>query len=283
MISLIAAALLGACAGPGHAGPLPARRSSRPTPQPTGRPHWHLAFTDTFNTPVPEGAFSDCKHHVDTPAAYCGGLPTAVATKWWAYPAGWPDTATQRHYAVGGYYDPATTLWISGGQLHIRMWRGATGPVHSATIVPKRLMGLRYGAYEERWRVSHIAAGYKSAHLLSPTDNDRCPNCEVDFPEGEWTGGIYAYAHHMNAADGEQDGFGIHATWGQWHTSRIEWTPGDLRFYLDGRLVGESRTAVPDTPADWDIQNESALNGRSPAPSSWAQMDIARVRGWSWD
>ena len=63
-------------------------------------------------------------------------------------------------------------------------------------------MGIRYGAFEERWRVSRAAPGYKSAHLLSPVDNAACPGCEVDFPEGEWAHTIYAYAHHEDGAGG---------------------------------------------------------------------------------
>jgi len=32
---------------------------------------WKLLFSDDFNTDVPLGAFSDCKHNTDTPQAYC--------------------------------------------------------------------------------------------------------------------------------------------------------------------------------------------------------------------
>ena len=251
-------------------------------------PGWHLLFADFFDTPAALGAFSDCDHFTDTPAAYCGGLPPALRSTWWAYPRGWPDTARQRGLPVGGLYDPDTTVWISrapdgDGQLHVRMWRGAYGgPVHSATIVPKRLMGLRYGAFEERWRVSRAAPGYKSAHLLWPVVNSACPDCEIDFPEGEWTGGVYAFAHHRGGVGGVQDGFSAHTTWTSWHTSRIEWRPGHVTFRLDGRLVGESTVGVPDTPADWDIQNESALAGATAAPGSQAQLDITYVCGWSW-
>ncbi|MFD0384897.1 hypothetical protein ACFQ2B_29575 [Streptomyces stramineus] len=77
--------------------------------------------------PAPRGAFSDCDHFPDTGRAYCGGLTGRTRADWWAYPDGWPDTATQRAYPVGGRYDPATTVWISGGRLHLRLWRGRTG------------------------------------------------------------------------------------------------------------------------------------------------------------
>ncbi|MFF7190504.1 glycoside hydrolase family 16 protein [Streptomyces sp. NPDC008222] len=246
-------------------------------------PSFHLVYTDGFNTPTKLGAFRDCNHNADTRAAYCAGLSGSVRANWWAYPAGWPDTATQRGYKVGGYYDPASTLWIApsssgDGQLHIRMWRGASGPVHSATIVPKAAMGLRYGKYEERFRVSHVATGYKSAHLLWPVDDDGCS--EIDFPELEWDTQVAAFAHPSNC--GQQVGVDTGKSWNQWHTSRIEWTPGRIVFLLDGKVVGSTTKSVPATPMDWDIQNESALNGESAAPNSWGQMDITYVKVWSW-
>ncbi|MGW3196324.1 glycoside hydrolase family 16 protein [Streptomyces sp. NPDC001118] len=246
-------------------------------------PGFHEIFADGFNTPVAKGSFRDCDHNTDTSAAYCSGLPASVRSVWWAYPAGWPDTATQRGYPVGGYYDPASTLWISpspwgDGQLHIRMWRGASGPVHSATVVPKKAMGLKYGAYEERWRVSRVARGYKSAHLLWPVNNDGCS--EIDFPELEWDTQVAGFMHPSDC--GTQVAVDTGRSWGQWHTSRIEWTHGDIKFFLDSKLVGETRTSVPSVAMDWDIQNESALNGESAAPNSWGQMDVTDVKVWSW-
>ncbi|TVL89836.1 glycoside hydrolase family 16 protein [Streptomyces sp. LX-29] len=226
---------------------------------------------------MPIGSFSDCDHYVDTPRAYCGGLTGATRADWWAYPAGWPDTATQRGYPVGGRYDPASTVWISGGQMHIRMWRGILGPVHSATVVPKKLMGMTYGRYEERFRVSRVAPGYKSAHLLWPAVNDGCS--EIDFPELEWTGTIHAFAHPADC--GPHVGFDTGRRWTDWHTSVIEWKPGEVRFLLDGELVGSATTGVPDRPMNWIIQNEAALNGDRAAPGSRAQLDIAYVRGWT--
>ncbi|QCX81241.1 Glycosyl hydrolases family 16 [Streptomyces sp. YIM 121038] len=241
-------------------------------------PSWQLRFSDGFNTPVARGRFTDCAHYVDTPKAYCGGLSGSVRTNWWAYPHGWPDTATQRDYPVGGIYDPASTVWISDGQMHIRMWRGSNGPVHSAAVVPKRLMNQRYGRYEERFRVSKVAPGYKSAHLLWPVVNDSCS--EIDHPELEWTETIAAFHHPSNCT--RQAAFDTGKRWSDWHTSRIEWKPGEVRFYLDGQLVGRSANSVPDKPMSWIIQNEAALNGDQAAPNSSAQMDIAWVKGWSW-
>ncbi len=143
------------------------------------------------------------------------------------------------------------------------MWRGKTGPVHSATVVPKAAMGLRYGKFEERFRVSHVATGYKSAHLLWPVDNASCPNCEIDFPELEWTGRIAAFMHHKNSVGGDQDAYDTRTDLDRLAYEQRDLDSGQRHLALDGKIVGHSTTAVPNTPMSWDIQNESALNGES--------------------
>lgn len=238
-----------------------------------------VVFAETFSDPVPLGAWSDCQHDVDTPTAWCGGLSGRYRADWWAYPSGWPDTATQRGYPVGGYYDPEHTVWVSDGSLHIRLFRDG-GPVHSVAVVPKPLMSRLYGWYEERFRVVKPASGYKSAHLLWPSSG-KCANCEIDFPEAEWTRPISAYSHPKDRS--AQDVHMSGESWASWHTSRIEWTRNDVKFYLDGQLVGTSTKGVPDVPMTWILQNESALDGSEAAPNSWAQMDIDFVRGGTYD
>ncbi len=243
-------------------------------------PEFHLIYQDNFTTDVPLGAFSDCDHNVGTSAVYCAGLAPypSVEANWWSYPTGWADTATERHLPVGGFYDPATTVWISGGEMHIRMWRGATGSNHSATMVPKVAIGMLYGQFSETFTVSKVAPGFKSAHLLWP--DATCPGCEIDFPEGDWDGSIEAFNHPKGG--GPQDFFDNGTPWTGWHTSTIQWTPGEVKFILDGKLMGESRNNVMDTPAEWDIQNESSLDGQTAAPNSSAEIDIKSVSVYSY-
>ena len=110
------------------------------------QPVWQLKWQTDFPEPAPVGSFSGCDNYDRTPAAFCSGLPAGVRSQWWAYPTGWPDSATEVHMPLGGYYDPAQTVSISGGQMHIRMFR-ANGPIHSAAVVPKAAIGLMYGKY----------------------------------------------------------------------------------------------------------------------------------------
>jgi beta-glucanase (GH16 family) len=135
-----------------------------------------------------------------------------------------------------------------------------------------------YGAYTETFQVSSVAAGYKSAHLLWPSGT--CDGCEDDFPENSWTDSISAF-HHPEG-DGDQDAFSTGASWQQWHTSMIVWTPGSVKFYLDGKLVGQSTRGVMNVPATWVLQNESALDGTSAAPDSSAQLNIRSVSVYSY-
>ena len=253
---------------PVSAGPSPA---GSPRPPTLGGP-FQLVWSTNFPVAAPLGSFGGGGNGS---SVHAPDLPSALQSQWGAYPSGWADTATQRGLSVGGYYDPGTTVWISGGQLHIKLWRGASGSVHSAALVPLAAQGRTYGRYVETFRVPEIATGYKSAHLLWPSNGDQdTSSFEVDYPENEWDTGISAYVH---AGDDPQQAFPSGASWSGWHTSEIDWTPNSLSFRLDGKLIGSTTTGVPDEPMDWIIQNESALNGESAAPNSSAQMDISYV------
>jgi hypothetical protein len=233
-------------------------------------PSWKIQFSTSFSTAARLGSFSGCSNWG---ADICTGLPNALQSSWWAYPAGWPDTATARNRPVGGYYEPQSTVWISGGQMHIRMSRG-TGSVSSAAVVPKASINKRYGRYTETVRVSKVTTGYKSAHLLWPHNSGS--KFEVDFPENDWDTAPSAYIHNGSAS---QLSFPSNVNWTQWHTYTIEWWPGHLSLYVDGTLIGQttSSTYVPNVSMDWIIQNESALNGKQAPKNSSAQIDISYV------
>ena len=256
--------------------PSPSQPSpSQPSPA-RGGP-WKPVWSSDFTVSARLGSFGGGGNGS---SVHAPDLPSALQGQWGAYPSGWPDTATQRGYPVGGYYDPARTAWISGGQLHMRMYRGASGPVHSAALVPLAARDRTYGKYVETFRVSQMAAGYKSAHLLWPSSGDQnTSSFEVDYPENEWDTGISAYVHD---GDAPQQVFPANASWGSWHTTEIDWTPHRLAFFMDGKLIGATTSGVPNVPMDWIIQNESALNGESAAPNSSAQIDISHVAYYSY-
>jgi hypothetical protein len=242
-----------------------------------GSPLWQLKWQTDFPDAAPLGAFSDCDNNDRTPTAYCGGLPASLRSQWWAYPTGWPDSATEVHMPLGGYYDPGHAVWISGGQMHIRMFR-TTGSIHSAAVVPKASIGLLYGKYVARFRVLDTGSGtgYKSSYLLWPTGN--LIKYEVDFPEGSWDNGFCVHVHAVSEGSATENFCPVHDTWGSWNTTAVEWWPGNVAFYLNGtQIYHVTGKWVPDERMSWIIQNESALNGEVAPENSSAQLNISYV------
>lgn len=228
-----------------------------------------LAWQSDFSTSYPLGTFASATEN------------SSSVPGWGAYPSGWPDTATERGYSVGGHYDPGGTAWISGGQMHIKMFRDSSGDVHSCAMVPLAAFGQTYGKYVETFQVESpsTATGYKSAHLLYSTGSQ---NNEIDYPEAQWDDpDIYAFTH-MRQFTSSQQSFNSGVSWSGWHTSEIDWTPSGLTFYMDGRQIGTTSVNIPDTPMKWVLQNETALNGEIPAIGSSAQMDISSVAYYSY-
>lgn len=237
---------------------------------PAATPRFQLIWQSHFGVSAPLGSFGGC-----TVKPVCTALPASLRSQWWAYPAPWPDTATQRHYPVGGFYCPRLTVWISDGEMHIRMFRRGNGPNCSAAVVPRAALDRQYGRYIEQWRVSRPTRGYKSAHQLAPTGDPGSASAgyEADFPEGEWDISVGGFVH----GPGGQLVLSYNSgqPWTAWRTTEIRWWPGHLQYWLDGRLaISASGSSVPDGRMDWIIQNESALNGEQAAPGSWAQIDI---------
>lgn len=271
-VGAMVAALLGAGTTPAHAA--------------THTPGFHYLWSDSFNTPVRLGGFSGCDHNTDTTHAYCGGLSGSMRANWWAYPSTWPDTAKSGQlgaYRVGGTYRPEDTVWVApspwgDGQMHIRMYRPRSGgDNHVATVVPKRAMGLKYGRYIIRERVSHVGRGFKSAQLLWPVSGGGCS--EIDFPENSHDVPPSAFDHPANC--GGQDAFDTAVSWGAWHTYTTSWTPSSVTFAVDGKTIGASKHS-PNVAMDWDIQNESSLDGEQAAPGTWDQIDITYVEVDTW-
>jgi hypothetical protein len=264
----------------------PSDSSSRPGSDPAaasasveavGGPLWQLKWQTDFPRAAPLGTFSGCDNYDRTPAAYCSGLPASVRSQWWAYPTGWPDSATEVHMKLGGYYDPARTISISDGQMHIRLFR-TTGPIHSAAVVPKAAIGLMYGKYVERFRVSdpESSTGYKSSHLLWPTGEPL--KYEVDYPEGEWDSGFCVHVHSVSLGSATKNICPDGTTFATWTTTEIDWWPGNLAFYLNGTEVYHlTGKWVPDQPMSWIIQNETALNGEIAPDNSSGQLNISYV------
>lgn len=276
-VCLVALLAVSACtAASSTASPSATTSGSPAATASAGSPVWNLKWQTNFSQPAPLGSFSGCHNFDRTPAAYCSGLPAGLRSQWWAYPEGWPDSATNVHRPVGGYYDPARTVWISGGQMHIRMFR-TDSSVHSAAVVPKASIGLFYGKYVERFRVDPDSdLGYGSAHLLWPAGTP--VKYEIDFPEGDWDYNFCFHAHSIPEGKNSQDHCVGTEQWTQWNTTEIDWYPGNVTVYLNGRqFYHVTGNFVPAQPMSWIIQNQANLKAPWAAKNSHGQIDISYV------
>lgn len=242
------------------------------------------SFAENFNgDTVPLGAFSDCNHNADTKNAYCGGLSAypEYYANWWAYPTGWDDTAKSGADGnggapYGGTYRADKTVSVSPsgydatGTMRVDMYRPSAGTDnYVAAVVPRKCMERRYGKFSERFRVTRADAGFKAAHLFYQGGQ------EIDFPENDFNETISAYTHPQEGSFSTSD-----AWYGKPHTASIEWTPGLVRFFLDGREIGRSSTAAP--AASWILQNESSIDGPYAAVGGHGTIETTWVTCYSY-
>ncbi len=222
---------------------------------------WRQVFTDDFTTPVPVGQF-----------------PAAVSSKWGVYPDGWKDTSRN------GTYSPSRVVSIQNGVLN-KYLHTADGLARVAAILPKipgatSSGGLPAGRFAIRFKSDPIP-GYKVAWLLWPDSEVWPRDGEIDFPEGNLDSTISGFMHRQNGTSGgDQDSAHTTARFTSWHTAIIEWTPGRCRFILDGTVILDKTSRVPNTPMHWVIQTETNLDGYVPSPSAAGNVQIDWVAVW---
>jgi len=207
-------------------------------------PGWRLIFHEDFTTNAPSGGF------------------LSRYPNFGAYPWGWLDTSKR------GHYDPRI-LSVSGGMLTMHLHTSSDGIHHVAAPYPKLPGGgsnQLYGRYSVRFRADAVD-GYKTAWLLWP-QSEVWSDGEIDFPEGDLTGTISAFLHHVGAPT-EQDYFGTGVGFANWHVATTEWSPNKVVFSFDGRVIGTSTQHVPARAMHYVLQTETEL-GADPVPSTTA-------------
>lgn len=247
----------------------PASNSPSGQSMPVGDlPGWRQIFTDDFTTNVSVGNFPG----------------SAYGAKWDAYNDGWNDTSAQPHVdgAPSRYY-PSRVVSVQNGvlnkYLHTENIGGVQRPLVAA-LVPKipggtsRFQGQLYGRYIARVR-SDALQGYKTAWLLWP-DTDNWNEGEIDFPEGNLNETIGGFNHCANIGNPQRNCAQVHtqARYTDWHTVTIEWTPGRVRFYLDGNEILNTTDSIPNTPMHWVLQTETCFSNCQPAASTAGNLQV---------
>jgi beta-glucanase (GH16 family) len=233
---------------------------------------WHQIFRDDFNREVPLGGYPS--HHD------CGGR-VYPASKWCRYPNGWHDTSGL------GTYMPSRVMSNHDGilDLYLHTFRGVPRVAAPVPLLPGSIGGhtrdLRYGRYAVRFTSAPLHC-YKTAWLLWPDSGVWPRDGEIDFPEGNLDSTIHGFVHYQNGTSGS-DQYAMPdtgVTYRRWHTAVILWRPRFVRFRLDGRLVGQTRKRIPNTPMHWVLQTETGLGGCVPSPRTAGHVRIDWVAVW---
>ena len=248
-----AAALAGVPAPP----PTPVSTASvGSTVMPNGNlPGLRQVFADDFTTPAARGSFL-----------------TKYGSRWNAYGPGWNDTSGH------GVYDANRTLSATNGMMDIFLH--TEGTTRYVAAPSPKLPKMTYGRYSIRFQ-SDSLAGYKAAWLLWPDDNVWPAHGEIDFPEGDLNSNFSAFSHFASSAGGQAP-FTLSATFSSWHTATIDWLPGKVVFYLDGKVVGTNTRSVPSTPMHWVLQTETALRATAPASNVAGHVRIDWVTAYAY-
>lgn len=214
----------------------------------TAKNHWKRVYTQPF----------------DKPAAL-GRVGTVYGAGMNGYPDGTRTTHNRGSDAPknGGCWWPSKVLSVHDGYLdyHLHDERASASCRHlSAAPLPQgwdKRTALTYGRYEVEMRADPLA-GYKTAFLLWPLSGD-WGDGEFNGPEGSLNGYATAAAHALSPADPstyikvrtkvKQAGR---------HRYTTEWTPGHIRFLIDGVLIKDFTKNVPANPHVMVLQVETA-------------------------
>jgi chitodextrinase len=212
---------------------------------------WHQIFADDFAQSVPLGSF-----------------PSQVSGKWGAYPYPWSGTPTWATYY------PEKTTSVANGLMDIWMHsENIGGSVKYLISAPYPKIGTSdnnqlYGRYAIRFKTDQFRQ-YHASWLLWPKSEQWPQDGEIDFPEGDFDSNIGAFMHQQNGTSGgDQDAYNTSTPmYGAWHTAVIEWLPTRCTFIIDGKVIGQSTSRIPNTPMHWVIQNGGSFGVSNPDPN----------------
>lgn len=159
------------------------------------------------------------------------------STQWWYEVGnhGWGNNELQNY--VPGFKDGDTLAYISNGTLKIRQVRAMSGEVLSVRMNTKE--HWKYGYFEARLKLPS-GKGTWPAFWMMPYGNADWPACgeidimeEVGYDPDRVLSSIHCAAYHGgNSVSG---GTEVKDSQTAFHVYACEWTPEQLRFFVDGK------------------------------------------------
>jgi len=249
------------CLGPSH-------------PAPGGS--WWPIYREDFDAQVAEGGFVN---HSTDDWELADGVPYSRSLR--SYPDGWATThdlsvnfASRTASVVSEAMGAHGVFQLRAHSAEIDGRTRALGGSFTPVIRPDASTGQlqvaqTYGRYTVRFRTvggyrsgsdPAAGAGYGTAFLLWPA-SDRWAEGEIDFPEMAWGGRIAGFVHTIGKPSVTSTEFRAETTTEEgWNVATIEWTPGLLRFFLNGDEIARTTSDVPSTPFRWGFQSGGMLS-----------------------
>ena len=218
---------------------------------------WKHIFYDDFTKDAALGSWGEDWN--GEKIVYTG----AQGQQWRAYPKSYKDTYNQRPYRS----DQVLSVKNSMLNFWLHNVDGQPAGANPSPLISSGSQYQTYGRYSARFKVdAPNLSEYYVAWLLWPQSERWPQDGEFDFPEGNLAGNVGGFHHYSGAGsctNGCQDVANIPAgtKFTDWHTYTIEWTPGRIKYILDGNVVLDSTKWVPSGPMRWQLQTETNGNG----------------------
>ncbi|MFF3437089.1 glycoside hydrolase family 16 protein [Streptosporangium sp. NPDC002721] len=183
------------------------------------------------------------------------------------------------YHSPGAETNPRTGRATSVGGGVLRLKGGIVGGRDLSGGIATR-SAQRYGRWEVRLRAER-GAGYTPVALLWPSDQGGGEYAEVDFAEiidpSRRSGGIFVHRGDRPQAQRQ-----MRADFTRWHTVAVDWLPGRLTFWLDGRKVWDYRG--PNVPRSRSmhltLQNDVTCNEWSPCRNRSTPPTVSMYVDW---
>lgn len=130
---------------------------------------------------------------------------------------------------------------VGDGELTVSMTN--RGGWWSAGGLSQGWEGQTYGRFEVRAKVDQ-GQGTSGAIVMWPTDNSYPPEVDLlETPEGNRSQAHFTY--HWDAGYDAYESHGYNVDTSQWHTYAVDWSPGRLTYYIDGKEMFSTTSNVP--------------------------------------
>jgi licheninase len=186
-------------------------------------------------------------------------------------PAQWAVYSGQSKHTQ---WNPANCV-VGGGMLTLRAQPdGSTCGIASRT-------NMTYGAFEVRARFPAPAAPqFDTTFIAWPQDDSAWRNAEIDYVEEQdpTRQSITGFVHCTACSGGQLEAGPMPLDMTQWHTYRLEWTPGSLRFLVDGNawFTTTDKAAISSLPHHATVQTDYTADDHTPILTT-TQVDWVKI------